>query len=52
MTENEKMEEYRKLLNSDTIYNCVDDEILLFQNGLVEIINRLNRTSDTPVRLA
>ena len=43
---------YHDMLNSGEIYDSVDDEFIAYQHSLVQKLNDLNRTDDTPAGLA
>lgn len=44
----DKLNQYRDMLNSGELYDCSDEELLSFQRELVERLNRYNRTAETP----
>lgn len=44
----DRMEQYKQVLNSGELYDCSDDGMLSFQHELVERLNRYNRTPETP----
>ena len=44
----DKLEQYKQVLNSGELYDCSDGGMLSFQHELVERLNRYNRTPETP----
>lgn len=43
----DKMDQYRKMLDSGELYNCYDEELLAYQHRLVERLNQFNRIPET-----
>ncbi|MFC6322410.1 sugar O-acetyltransferase [Companilactobacillus baiquanensis] len=48
MISQEKIKQFKKLINSGEIYDSVDEEFIEYQHSLVQRINELNQTSDNP----
>ena len=48
MIDRQKDEQYHEMLNNGQMYDSVDDEFIAYQHSLVQRLNDLNRTNDTP----
>ena len=48
MIDRQKDEQYHEMLNNGQMYDSVDDEFIAYQHSLVQRLNDLNRTDDTP----
>lgn len=44
----DKLDQYKPMLNSGELYDCSDEALTAFQHELVERLNRYNRTPETP----
>ena len=48
MISQEKIDNYKKMLNSGELYDSVDEEFIQYQHSLVQKINEFNNTPETP----
>ena len=48
MIDREKDNLYHEMLNNGEMYDSVDDEFIAYQHELVQRLNDLNRTDETP----
>lgn len=48
MMRQDKLEQYKRVLNSGELYDCSDEGMLAYQRELVERLNQYNRTPETP----